>query len=231
MVAVFVINATHDAFHTKKYLEDDDEIVNVPINRNVLGQNVVVDNVSDAIQENNASNTINSKKEKTSDTNKLKMKKKLFISYASENLKKVDLIVKELKNHPHFEPLVVANNREPNKALIKKVTSGIKSSYRVIVLLTKESITSQWINQEIGFAFGEKIPVIAIIEQSLLDNDRLKGFIHKQNDCPYKYPTRTGLLMREENKGFMAVFRLLIKDLENNLELENDVGHAIRGKV
>ena len=96
MVAVFVINATHDAFHTKKYLEDDDEIVNVPINRNVLGQNVVVDNVSDAIQENNASNTINSKKEKTSDTNKLKMKKKLFISYASENLKKVDLIVKEL---------------------------------------------------------------------------------------------------------------------------------------
>jgi hypothetical protein len=66
-------------------------------------------------------------------------KKILFISYSHKNINKVDLITKELKDHPIFKPLVVANNREPNKALVKKVTVGIKSAYRVIALLTKES--------------------------------------------------------------------------------------------
>jgi hypothetical protein len=146
------------------------------------------------------------------------MKKVLFISYSSKNLNKVNLITKELKNHPLFSPLVVANNREVNKALIKKVTDGIKSSYRVIAILTKESINEQWINQEIGYAYGSEKEVIPIIEKILLKKDRLNGFIHNQNDCPYAYPTRKGLLMREENKGFMVKFRLLIEDLESELK-------------
>lgn len=160
--------------------------------------------------------------------NLVKMKKVLFISYASENLNKVTLITKEFEDHPLFEPLVVSNKREPNKALIKKVTSGIKSSYCLIALLTRESIKEQWINQEIGYAFGKKKPVIPIVEQILLDRDSLKGFIHKQNDCPYTYPTRKGLLMREENKGFMGVFRLLIKDLENDLKSDTNSSSSKR---
>jgi hypothetical protein len=145
----------------------------------------------------------------------------LFISYSHKNINKVNLIIKELKDHPKFKPLVVANNREPNKALVKKVTEGIKSAYRVIVILTKESKNEQWINQEIGYAIGKKTEVIPIIEQSLLKKDVLKGFIHNQNDCPYTYQTRTGLLMREENKLFMGQFRLLIKDLEEKIKNES----------
>jgi hypothetical protein len=145
-------------------------------------------------------------------------KKILFISYANVNLNKIKLIEKELLNHPIFEPLVVANNREPNKALVKKVTSGIKSAYRVIVILTTDSYKEQWINQEIGYASGKKIPIIPIIEESLLERDLLKGFIHKQNDCPYKFVVRSGLMMREENKLFMQAFRQLIKDLEEKVQ-------------
>jgi hypothetical protein len=143
------------------------------------------------------------------------VKKVLFISYSNENLNKVKLITKELAKHKYIVPLIVANNREPNKALVKKVTTGIKSAYRVIAILTQNSIRTQWINQEIGYAFGKGIPVIPIIEQNLLDNDALKGFIHKQIDCPYTYYVREGLMMRDENKLFMKCFRLLIKDLEN----------------
>ena len=151
------------------------------------------------------------------------MKKQLFISYANENLNKVNLITKELENHSTFKSLVVANNRERNKALIKKVTDGIKSSYKVIALLTKESIKEQWINQEIGYAFGKKVEVIPIIEKELLDNDILKGFIHKQNDCPYTFLTGPNIKMREENKAFMACFRILIDDLAEELNPKDSV--------
>jgi lipopolysaccharide biosynthesis protein len=64
------------------------------------------------------------------------MKRILFISYSDDNLDKVELIKKELINHPYFEPMIVAFNREPNKALVKKVTDGIDSSLVIIPILT-----------------------------------------------------------------------------------------------
>ncbi len=40
MIAVMVINATHDAYHTKKYLEEDEPII-LPINQNIVtGDNI-----------------------------------------------------------------------------------------------------------------------------------------------------------------------------------------------
>lgn len=95
------------------------------------------------------------------------MKEILFISYANENLNKVELIKKELANNSFFEPLIVANKREPNKALVKKVTDGIDSSYCVIPILTRDSISAQWINQEIGYAFGKNILIIPIVENRI----------------------------------------------------------------
>jgi hypothetical protein len=68
----------------------------------------------------------------------------------------------------------VADYRDPNRALVKKVTSGIKKSYAVIPILSFKSIQAQWINQEIGYSFGKKKQVIAIIEKGLLENDNLK---------------------------------------------------------
>jgi hypothetical protein len=149
------------------------------------------------------------------------VKRVLFISYATENANKVKLIEKEIKNHSLFESLVVANKREPNKALVKKVTEGIDSSYRFIPILTRHSIQTQWINQEIGYAVGKNIPIIPVVEKGILND--LKGFVHKQNDCPYIYQTKADFAMREENKSFMTQFRLLIKDLEEELK-ENKNG-------
>lgn len=140
------------------------------------------------------------------------MKEILFISYANENSDKVKLITRELENHPIFEPLVVANRREPNKALVKKVTDGIDSAYRIIPILSSQSFRTQWINQEIGYASARGIPIVPIVAKSILND--LKGFIHKQNDCPYLYPSRVGLFIRDENPAFMECFNLLIKDLE-----------------
>ena len=140
------------------------------------------------------------------------MKEKLFISYANENADKVKLITNELLEHPIFEPLVVANKREPNKALVKKVTEGIDSAYRFIPILSIQSFKTQWINQEIGYAVCKNIPIVPIVQKEVLSD--LKGFIHKQNDCPYIYALKIGLFRRDENISFINCLKDLIKDLE-----------------
>jgi nucleoside 2-deoxyribosyltransferase len=156
------------------------------------------------------------------------MKKKLFISYADANKDKVDLIKKEFTDHYLFEPLIVTNKRTPNKALIEKVAEGIASSYRVIAILTQDSINTQWINQEIGYATAKEIKVIPIIEKKIMND--LKGFVHKQNDLPYAFNTRVGITTRDENKSFMNNFRVLIKDLEEELYPKKDPS-VIKSKI
>jgi hypothetical protein len=140
------------------------------------------------------------------------MKELLFISYANDNYDKVRLIKKELADHSLFEALVVADRRKPNKALVKLITEGIDSAYCIIPILSPQSFRQQWINQEIGYAYGQNKPIIPIVESSILDD--LKGFIHKQNQCPYSYTIRMGLFRRDENISFIEVFKVLIKDLE-----------------
>lgn len=141
------------------------------------------------------------------------MKKILFISYSNNNLTKVKLIKKELTDHAYFEPLIIAFNREPNKTLITKVTEGIDSSFAIIPILTRDSIKTQWINQEIGYSQGIKKLIYPIVESIILDD--LKGFIHKQNDIPYTYQIDTEHI-GQENKSFMSTFRLLLKDIEED---------------
>jgi hypothetical protein len=144
------------------------------------------------------------------------MKKQLFISYANENINKVKLIKDELSDNPFFEPLIVADRRKANNALSDLVKNGIESSYCFIPILSPESYRTQWINQEIGYAEGVKIPIKPIVESSILKD--LKGFIHSQNQCPYTYRYRTSPYKSSENKDFMACFRLLIKDLEESYQ-------------
>jgi len=145
-------------------------------------------------------------------------KKPLFISYASTNDNKVAIIKKELADHPLFEPFVVADRRKANSALVKLVRDGIEASYCVIPILSPQSYKEQWINQEIGYAEGVGRRIIPIIGSSVLD--KLKGFVHKQNQCPYCYRSTRGLPIRDENKEFKQCPKLLIKDLEQELEEE-----------
>jgi len=144
------------------------------------------------------------------------MKKKLFISYADADKSKVRVIEKELINNPHFEPLIIANRRNPLKALTKKVSEGIEESEIVIPILTKESIKQQWINQEIGYSMGIKKKVIPIVESLIMG--KLKGFIHKESDLSYNFRRHKNL--GQENKNFKKSFLTLLEDLESKYRKE-----------
>lgn len=151
---------------------------------------------------------------------KLVEKKRIFISYSHANYRKVELIKTALLKHPLFDPYVVADKRRPNDALVKLVKEGIDGSYCVIPILSPQSYKEQWINQEIGYALGVGRKVAPIIGDTILD--KLKGFVHKQNQCPYIYKSNKGISMSGENKGFMQKFRLLIKDLEEEIAAERN---------
>jgi len=52
-VAVLVINATHDAYHTKKYLEEDEPIYLTRSQNIITGESVIVGNVSGDVKQGN----------------------------------------------------------------------------------------------------------------------------------------------------------------------------------
>jgi TIR domain-containing protein len=134
------------------------------------------------------------------------MKHQLFISYSDFDKDKVDLIIKELEDHYLFSPLVIASNREALRPLAEKVINGIKASTVFIPIMTAKSISTQWINQEIGFAKAIDKKTIPLVEGTILKD--LKGFIHKEIDLPYNFITDNS------NTDFLKTLRLLIADLE-----------------
>ncbi|MDF3821885.1 toll/interleukin-1 receptor domain-containing protein [Leptospira sp. 96542] len=119
------------------------------------------------------------------------MKIKLFISYSEKDKKKITLIEKVFSDTPEIELIIIANNKSEMVTLTKKVTDGIKKADYFIPILTKQSITEQWINQEIGYANAyketknESINILPVAEKSILNN--LKGFIHKQFDISFLF--------------------------------------------
>ena len=108
------------------------------------------------------------------------MKIKVFISYSDLDNVKVKMLESKCNSSSNIIPIIVANKREPLVLLTKKVIDGINEADFIIPILTRNSIHTQWINQEIGFskANPEKI-VLPIIEKEIIDH--LKGFIHIYN--------------------------------------------------
>lgn len=132
---------------------------------------------------------------------------KLFISYSANDQVIVDFIENHLSGHNLFEPLIIARNREALKPLSEKVINGLIESEIVIPVLTKNSIYTQWINQEIGFAKAINKKISPIVEKDIINE--LKGFIHNQVDVPYNYTSN-----REDINGFEETFKILLNDLE-----------------
>ena len=85
-------------------------------------------------------------------------------------------------------------------------------------ILTKKSITAQWINQEIGFAHAiADCAVIPVVEKNIMR--RLKGFIHKEVDIPFCYNALPNNL-RQENKNFKKCILELIAHLQEESKRE-----------
>lgn len=141
-------------------------------------------------------------------------KAKAFISYCFADDRKRKILQTLLKNSG-IEPLVVATQAEPAKHLSIKVKESINNSNYLIPILTSQSVSTQWINQEIGYAEklveDGRIKIIPIVSEDVFQI--LKGFIHNQMDLPFKF--KTSLKAGAENKLFKSQCTLLVNYLVN----------------
>ncbi|PJZ47532.1 toll/interleukin-1 receptor domain-containing protein [Leptospira saintgironsiae] len=167
------------------------------------------------------------------------MKIKLFISYSEKDRKKIKLIQQVFSNAPEIELIIIANNKSEMISLTKKVTDGIKESNYFVPILTRQSISEQWINQEIGYANAFKeikndsLNILPVAEKSVLNN--LKGFIHKQLDISFLFEGNESNERVESirfKKNILSLKEFIIKEnkLKSGQNPTNDLYNLIVNK-
>lgn len=147
------------------------------------------------------------------------MKKKLFISYSDYDKKKVEIIKRKFAHNPDIELIIVADRKSKMIPLALKVTEGMKSANIFIPILTRNSISTQWINQEIGYCTlliekNQNLEIIPVVETQIIGN--LKGFIHEENDLSFNYKGNEQDTLTE-NKAFRKTINLLFNYLSPSL--------------
>lgn len=133
---------------------------------------------------------------------------KIFISYMSNDNNKARSFARELEARPTLDPIIVVNKREPRSLFADKVKKAIEESDYVVPIITKNSLDSQWVNQEIGFAEAKEKIVFPIIDKKCLQ--KLKGFIHKEEE---HFIFNSSTDKAKESRDFRKIFRLLIEHI------------------
>jgi hypothetical protein len=112
------------------------------------------------------------------------MKRKIFISYSDYDKHKMRQLEKIINSEKELEPIIIADRKRALKYLPEKVKQGINECNYFVPIMTRHSINTQWINQEIGFAEASKnCKIIPIVELQIIND--LKGFINKNADLPF----------------------------------------------
>jgi len=102
----------------------------------------------------------------------------VFIAHADEDLKlakRLSDFLERIDVRGHIQQEIARYGREPLPERIKRM---ITNSKFLVALLTSHGISSEWVNQEIGYAIGTGVPIIPIKTEEV----KLKGFIED-----YKY--------------------------------------------
>lgn len=134
------------------------------------------------------------------------MSLKIFISH-SVNPKNMELITSLEQQLPENIDLYIAErDKKPGHELKNKIEENLITSDIVLALLTKEGENNAWVNQEIGLARGNKIPIIPIRQKGV----KVKGFTEGVEWIP--------LDMRRKDKAIEAVKQELIKKYNEKVE-------------
>lgn len=86
---------------------------------------------------------------------------RVFISHLSKDKKKAKALAKELENY-NASGFVAHIDIKPNDEWLKTIESALESMDVLLVLVTEGFKESDWTVQEIGFALGKGVPVVAI---------------------------------------------------------------------
>ena len=102
----------------------------------------------------------------------------VFISHSGEDMDLVKPLHDSLSRIVEIAPYVAEYYPKPGLDVKHKIATDLKDSYCVIVLLTRSGVSSQWVNQEIGYAYAlPPFPrlIIPIVEEGILIRGFLEG--------------------------------------------------------
>lgn len=138
---------------------------------------------------------------------------KVFISYASADDRKRRALARAMETaNPSLTPIVISSRGDPGRPLSDKVADGLREADFLVPILTRSSIGTQWVNQEIGFANGIELKVVPLVEVGIMPE--LKGFIHSQIDLPFKFLGHVDQPQREA-AAFRRACKLWLKYLQD----------------
>lgn len=152
-------------------------------------------------------------------------KKNVFISYANEDMNKVKLVKRRLIATKVLNPVIiadysVADNRQSLIALTERIRKGISTCDYFLPIITRQSVSTQWINQEIGFISAlkrKRKKIFPIVEKELISKNKLKGFINKEVNLPYTFDGNRKNKRSEANK-FSNMAAILINDILKSVQ-------------
>lgn len=145
------------------------------------------------------------------------LKAKVFISFCELDRIYMAYLRKSLLTNELLTISLAEDLLRPSVDLPDVIPEVIREADYFLVILTEQSITSQWVNQEIGFAFGiSKLEGkrFAFVEKKIMGN--LKGFFHDKMQHPYHFNAR-GF------DGYKRIIDLFIADIEERVIKEHDI--------
>lgn len=104
-----------------------------------------------------------------------------FNVFLSHSEKDKDLVqrINELLTRLHIRPWIYENDYVGGSNRFERIKSHIQDTPYFLVLFTQEGLSSQWVNQEVGYAVGIGRDIIPILEVDPSSGERLKsrGFV------------------------------------------------------
>jgi hypothetical protein len=155
------------------------------------------------------------------------MKSRIFLSYSELDKNKLKALRSAINKREGLDPIIVSERRKVGQSLAEKVKQCMHEADCLMPILTRRSINSQWVNQEIGFAEAMKKPIVPLVEKSLLD--KLKGFVHKQMDLPFAF-TGVELDAKKEARSFRKCYVSALDYISASPEITAN-HHVKQGKL
>ncbi len=158
-----------------------------------------------------------------------------FISHNSEDKEFVRMIARDLDAHG-IKCWVDEAEMKVGDSLIKKIEEGIDASNYFIIIISKNSVKSNWVNKELELATitefeDESIKVLPVILNDIDSSNIIRNFLKKSF-----LRTKFYCLFNSNKNNYESEFKKLVKSMGgifnkgvfNLTKPENNLGAALR---
>ncbi len=130
----------------------------------------------------------------------------VFISYARKDADWVRALVGALEREA-LRAWYAEREIRPGEAFADRLEEGLRSSHSVVLVLTPESVHSNWMAFELGAALALQKPLIPIVSREVLEKDlpgpvRLRRYLYQ--DEPEKVAQQIADTLRSTARADVA---------------------------